>query len=728
MSSHRLGQRRKISAAIAVLVVALGLVVAACGGSKSSNGTTSTTSATSNTSTTAPNFTAEDLDEPNDNWATNGGTIMNQRYSALDEINVQNVKQVKGVWHVHLDKSGVAAKYSGESQPVAYNGVLYVTTGNDDVFAVDVKTGKKLWTYKSNISQKFTTVCCGWLNRGIGLGSGRAYLGQLDGKVLALDQKTGKPLWTKQLVSWQKGQTITGAPLYLDGKIYIGVVGAEYGTRNFLQAIDAKTGKLLWRFYTIPGPNDPGGETWPKNSKIYLHGGASVWSTPSVDKDLGLMYITTGNAGSDWFGGDRPGKNLYACSIVALDINTGKVKWAFQEVHHDIWDYDTPSPAVLFDLPDGTKGVGVPGKTGWLYLLDRANGKPLYGIKETPVAQDKEQKTWATQPIPANAEFISHAPPPAKDIARVKKEITGAMKKAPVVIQKNQFDPPSTKHTLIYGPGPMGGNNWEPSSYNQKTHMFYVCAAQQYLGVLSAKNPFVEGKAWVGIAGIAGIAWPEASGTFTAIDAMSGKVVWQHRWPDACYSATSTSAGNLVFVGRNSGELQGYNARNGKLVWSFQTGAGANNAPTIFSSNGHEYLAFLAQGNSLMATPHGDDFWLLGLDGKLGPAPVPGGKSQGTAHAGEGNKKGGARPGQGDAAAGKTVYADNCAVCHGAQGTGGNGGPDLTQIPSAKVRSRVVSQVTNGGNGMPAFKGTLTPKQINDVSAYVTKNITNKQG
>jgi alcohol dehydrogenase (cytochrome c) len=716
MTSHRSGVgKRGAAVGFVLLALAFMLLAAGCGGS--------------NKSTTAPNFSADDLAETaGDNWSTNGGSTMNQRYSSLDEIDTSNVGQLKGVWRVHLDKSGVAAKYSGEGQPIEYNGVLYVTTGNDDVFAYEVSTGKRLWKYNSNISQKITTVCCGWLNRGVGIGDGRVYLGQLDGKVVALDQKTGRRIWTRQLVRWQRGQTITGAPLYMDGRIYIGVVGAEYGTRNFLEAIDAKTGDSVWRFYTIPGPNDPGGDTWPAGTDQYKHGGASVWSTPAVDKDLGLMYITTGNAGNDWFGGDRPGDNLYACSIVAIDIKTGQVKWHFQEVHHDIWDYDTPSPAVLFDADVNgktVKGLGAPGKTGWLYLLDRETGKPLYGIDEKPVPQDAEQKTAATQPIPRNGEFIPHGTVPAADVERVKKEIQGPAKKLPIRVMQEVFTPPSTKDMLIYGPGPMGGNNWEPSSYNQKTHMFYVCAANQYLGVQSGNSPFTPGKAWTGVGAIAGIAWTEASGTFTAIDATSGRVVWQKRWPEACYSATSTTAGNLVFVGRNSGELQAYNATDGKLLWSFQTGAGANDAPTIFEHDGKEYLAFLSQGNSLMATPHGDSLWLFGLDGKIGPDKAPGGPSEGVEHAGEGN--GGetsAKPGAGDATAGAAVWDANCSVCHGAKGTGGNGGPVLTAIASAKVRSKVVSQVTNGGGGMPAFKGQLTSKQINDVSAYVTEKIT----
>jgi quinohemoprotein ethanol dehydrogenase len=553
MAQNRLLPRRR---GLRLLVGLTALTVAVVGVTGVGQGASNKTEAIA----PAPAFTAADVAKlPTDNWITNGGSTMNQRYSPLTQINVDNVSKLKGVWMTHLRGRALAAKYSGESQPIVYKGTMYVTSGDDDVFAVSVKTGKILWEKRGKLDQKITTVCCGWLNRGVALGDGMLYYNRLDGWTEALDQGTGKVVWRKHIVRWQRGQTMTQAPLYMDGKIYVGVVGAEFGTRSFLQAMDAKTGKMVWRWYSIPGPKDPGGDTWPKGSSEYLRGGASVWSTPSVDTKLGLMYISTGNAGSDWFGGDRAGKNLYACSIVALDIKTGKVKWYFQEVHHDIWDYDAPSPVVLFDTKANGKtvaGLGQPGKTGWLYLLDRATGKPLYGIDEKPVPQNAQQKTWPTQPIPRNGEFIPHTPPPANEVARVKKERDKNAKKVPLVVAEKPFTPPTTKSMLVYSPGPQGGNNWEPSSYNQKTNMFYVCAANQTVGVLSAHSTFKAGQSYTGVGAISGIGFNESPGTFTAIDAGSGKVVWQKKWPAACYSGTTTTAGNLVFVGRQTGELQ----------------------------------------------------------------------------------------------------------------------------------------------------------------------------
>jgi quinohemoprotein ethanol dehydrogenase len=426
------------TAEAALMILVLGLVFAGgfvgwiVGHYTGSSGTKTVTVAASGTSPTgteaiaaAPNFSAADLSAlPNADWPTVGGSLRNERYSPLNQIDTSNVSQLKGVWRTHLDGSGVGAKYSAESQPVVYKGVMYVTTGEDDAFAVSVATGKILWSYKSGISQKITTVCCGWLNRGVAIGDGRVYLGQLDGKVLALDQMTGKPLWTKQLVHWQLGQTITAAPIYVDGTIYIGVVGAEFGTRSFLEAMDAATGKQVWRWYTTAGPGEPGGNTWPAGSKEYLRGGATIWQAPAVDPKLGLLYFSTGNAGSDWFGGQRPGKNLYAASIVALDLKSGKLKWYYQQVHHDIWDYDSASPVVLFDA-GGKQGIAQASKTGWLYMLDRATGKPLYGIPEKAVPQNAAQKSWPTQPIPTGGEFTPHTAVPATDVARVKKEAVG---------------------------------------------------------------------------------------------------------------------------------------------------------------------------------------------------------------------------------------------------------------------------------------------------------------
>ena len=570
----------------------------------------------------------------------------------------------------------MAAKYSGESQPVVQDGVIYVSAGNDDVFAVSVDSGKILWQYKANLDQKISTVCCGWLNRGVALGDGRVYLGQLDGKVRALDQKTGAVVWTRQLVQWQKGQTITGAPLFLDGKIYIGVVGADFGTRGFLEAMDASTGDSVWRFYTIPAPGEPGSETWPEGSGVSSRAAPRSGRRPRSTRTSNLLYITTGNAGNDWYGGDRPGDNLYAASILAIDRDTGKLKWHFQEVHHDIWDYDSPSAPVLFDVRRH-QGHRAPGKTGWLYLLDRETGKPLYGIDEKPVPQSAEQKTAKTQPIPRNGEFIPHTPPTAKEIARVKSQITGAAKTVPVVVAKDDVHAAEHHHMLIYKPGPQGGDNWEPSSYSQKTNMFYVCSAAQTVGVQSPNSGSPRGRASPASAP------SPASATTSRRHADRDR---RHRrqaspgrrpGPTRATAAPSRRPATSSSSAATPASCRRTTPRTATCSGASRPAPARTTPPTVFEQDGKQYVAFLSAGNSLVATAHGDSLWLFSLDGTLGPAARP-------ARAPAPSTPARAARTTGDAAAGKTVFSDNCAGCHGALGTGGNGGPDLTAIPSAK--------------------------------------------
>jgi quinohemoprotein ethanol dehydrogenase len=681
--------------------------------------------------TPAPAFSMEDLAaDPKENWITNGGNLANQRYSPLDQIDTGNITQVKGVWMTDLDGSAIAAKYSAESQPIVFDGVIYVPTGEDDVFAVSADTGKIIWKYKGNLDQTISTICCGWLSRGVAIGEGKVYIGKLDGTLVALDQKTGAEAWTTRVERWQNGYSITHAPLYVDGMVITGVSGGEFGIRGRVTAYDASSGKLKWRFWTT----EPG--SW--GGKGYLTGGAPVWQTPSVDPELGLLYFTTGNANPDNDGSKRPGKNLYAASFVALDVHTGKLRWYYQTVHHDIWDYDQPSPTILFDVEIGgktVKGIGEASKTGWLYLLDRTNGKPIFPIPERPVPQDSRQQTYPTQPIPSYPPYVPHALSNQQYEDAVKAAKAALKSPNLKIIRAKEIYTPYWKTPVAFTPGPQGGTNWQPSSYNPNTRMFYVCAqsgvtantaetGQPAKQKASAPQPAVIGST-LNVAGGFGA----NTGYFTAIDATTGKIAWQKKWPESCYSGSATTKGNLVFIGRNDGRLQAYDARNGKLLWNWQTGAGANNAPTIFERNGKEYIVFYAGGNALAASPHGDNLWLLGLDGTMGPAQ-PAGSGQGVGHAGESpastntTTTATTASAAGDATAGKQVFADNCAVCHGPTGKGGNGGPDLTSIESAKDYAAVVAQVTNGGGGMPPFKGTLTDKQIKDVSTYVVKDIT----
>ncbi len=576
----------------------------------------------------APAFSADQLyADPQDGWITNGGSLRNQRYSPLDEINADNVERLRGVWMTDLRGSGEGPKYSGEAQPIVYEGVIYVVTGADDVFAVDVESGSILWQYEAHLEERIASVCCGWTSRGVALGDGKVYVGQLDGKLVALDQKTGQVVWSTQVGRWQEGYTITSAPLYYEGLVITGISGGEFGIRGRVQAYDADTGEEVWLFYTIPGPGEVGHGTWPADNDAWTHGGAPVWQTPAVDPELGLLYFSTGNASPDLNGSKRPGDNLFTASIVALDAKTAEYRWHFQEVHHDIWDYDAPHPVILFDVEingEERKGLAQASKTGWLYLLDRETGEPLLPIEEKPVPQEPIQKTARTQPIPGYPPFIPHEVTDAQyqEFVSIVQKITKDGRPAPRVIRAKQMYTPFGKDWTVITPGPPGGANWPPTSYNPETEMFYVCALGAVDGYVRSGEAFDEskrGKVFELGSQFTFLGFGYYPGHLVAIDASTGRAVWQKRWRKSCYSGTITTGGDLVFVGRSSGELQAYHAESGELLWGFQTGAGANTTATTFEYEGKQYVVFYAAGNSLMYNAHGDNLWLFSLDGTLGP-------------------------------------------------------------------------------------------------------------
>src|SRR5690242_9340807 len=345
----------------------------------------------------APAFTPPQLSAPpTTGWLTNGGSLSNQRYSPLALINRDNVSHLKAVWRTSLRGSGSSARSGNQAQPLVYDGVVYIMTGENDVFAVSVATGKILWEYQAHIDPKVARPCCSWVGRGVGLGNGEVFVGQLDAKLVALDQATGAVKWSIQAEDPQAGYVIASAPLYYDGMVITGFAGSDMGTRGRIKAYDAKTGKLRWNFYTVPGLGVLGHDTWPANSEVWKYGGAAIWQTPAIDPELGLIYFSTANPGPVLNGNLRKGDNLFSVSIVAIDAKTGKYRWHFQQVHHDIWDYDSPNPVILFDATYGgkkRKAIAEAAKTGWVYILDRVTGKPLLDIVETPVMQEPQQNT-----------------------------------------------------------------------------------------------------------------------------------------------------------------------------------------------------------------------------------------------------------------------------------------------------------------------------------------------
>jgi len=543
-------------------------------------------------------------------WVTNGGNLTNNRYSTLKQIDTTNVGKLKGAWMTRLKGSGVGGKYSLEASPLVKDGIMYVVTGNDDVFALNAKTGEIIWEYWSGIDQAISTVCCGWVNRGLAMGEGQIYLGQLDANVVALDMKTGKVAWKTPIEKWQNGYGVTSAPLYYDGIIYSGITGGEFGVRGRLTALNAKTGEIMWRWFTLPGPGEKGSETWPPGTDHSMRGGAAIWNTPAVDPELGLLYFAVGNCGPDYDGSMREGDNLFCTSMVALKAKTGEYAWHFQQVHHDLWDYDAASPVVLFDTVingQPRKGIAEAGRTGWVYILDRTNGKPLIGIEEKPVPQEPRNHTAATQPYPIGDNTVPTCAPPTPGFDKPGC-IFEAFWEQPVLIQ----------------PGGQGGTNWSPMPYDPDTGFFYVPGTIRSSTFARYGDTYKNGLRYVGGTQSAPIG-SEFGGTFTAIDSHTNKIAWQHRMPYRMGGGggSTVTAGGLLLRGEPDGNFVVLNAKTGDVLFKFQTGFGADAPASVYEVDGQEYIAIVTGGNSIQGSATGDAVWVFAMNGSMAPLPPP---------------------------------------------------------------------------------------------------------
>ena len=650
----------------------------------------------------APAFSAAQLSVPAEQgWLTNGGTLSNQRHSPLTQINRQNVQGLKALWHVQLD-SGLEPRHNNQAQPLVHDGVVYVSTGQNDVFAISVETGKRLWEYRSGLKDGDAFVCCLWANRGVALGEGKVFLGRVDGVLLALDQRTGKLLWQVKTGEPKQGYSLTAAPLYLNGRVIIGTAGGDLGIRGWIQAFDAKTGKQIWRFDTIPGPGEFGHDTWPADSKAWQWGGAPVWSTPAVDPELGLIYFSTGNPGPSLGGAGRAGDNLFTASIVALDVATGKYRWHFQEVHHDIWDYDAPNPIILFEAQyDGKlrKALAEPGKTGWVYILDRTNGKPLLGINEVPVMQEPRQATAATQPVPVGDALVSQT-------------IAVAPEDHVLVNQGRIFTPFAEQARLF---APLAAVNWPPSAYDPRTNWMYICASESANGARMDDTQFAPPTFEKSFRGgdYAGAGTP-SSGIYSALDLKTNRLVWQKRFNDGCRSGSLVTDGGLVFVGRNDGRVTALDSATGDRLWQFQTEAAVNSGISTFAHKGRQLLVTYA-GGGFVSGKRGDGLWLFGLDGtQEGLAPVGQVRSPAVPAAAIG-------PRVADKANGRRLYWATCVYCHGESGRGGEGGGKAIS-PDLRIDD-MLAVLARGRDKMPAFAEAMTPEQLQDLAGYLHEEL-----
>jgi quinohemoprotein ethanol dehydrogenase len=571
------------------------------------------------TITSAPAWTpAEQALTPERDWINVGGNIQQQHYSALSQINAGNVAALKEAWHIHLDGSGTLAKYNNEATPLVYAGIMYIPTGNNDVFALDAATGQRLWTHLANEPQNMNTICCGWDARGLAIGEGKVFSAQLDGTLVALDQQNGGVVWAAKNARWQDGFTMTMAPLYYRGLIIVGVSGSEYGARGSMTAYDAKTGHRVWRFYTVPTPGDIGSGTWPNNSE-WQHGGATIWNTPSVDVNTGILTFSTANA--DPWSSRGPGDDLFTASYVALDAMTGEYAWHFQVVHHDIWDYDCPSPTMMLDnVFNGKMQTAMieTCKTGWMYVINARDGNPLLQIDEKPVPQNAFNFTAATQPTPVGDAFAEQCPVASEYPAQAPDNqpfIFGCI-----------WTPYDDKQFVVTAPGAGGGTNWSPNSYNPKLGYVYTCSGNSrtaFKAIPNASATYVGGRTFTGFQSAATVQGTLSSGDFTAMNVLNNKRVWKQHFLGqpfvantqvitgaACSGGSLTTAGDFVAVGQpaaigapNNHALLILNAATGAQLAKLPTDAAPQSPPMTYTVNGKQYLVAYANGRINTTNP-----------------------------------------------------------------------------------------------------------------------------
>jgi PQQ-dependent dehydrogenase (methanol/ethanol family) len=486
-------------------------------------------------------------------WILHGRTYDNQRFSPLSDINLSNVQKLRPT---AIIQTGVAKNF--ENTAIAVDGVLYLETADNHVMAYDAITGKQLWSYIPSLS--YSNLCCGQLSRGVAVAYGKVFVGQLDGHVVALDARSGKVIWktdhAQTLPQPYHFYSFTMAPIAFNGLVLVGNAGAEWPTRGFLQALDANSGKLVWRFNTTAAPNEPGGKSWAGES--WKYGGGSVWNTPAIDVKNNLILFAVGNPNPDLDGSSRKGDNAYTNSIVALDSRTGKLRWWYQEVPHDVWDLDACAPVVLFDTVDD-KGKPVAaaahaGKTGILYIVNRLTGKL---IRKSPPFVD------------VSANFMTPLGPEPKTI----------------------------------WPANHGGAMWQPPAYSPQTKYLYqlgVNEAHDYIVNKPLPETYKPGTPIRGQ--YSGGDMPlnmkvfTPNGTFSAIDVATGKIAWQVKSDRPYFSGVLATAGGLVFTGEMNGDFVAHDARTGKKAWSFPLGAGVCTPPITYAVKGVQYVAVGAGG------------------------------------------------------------------------------------------------------------------------------------
>jgi alcohol dehydrogenase (cytochrome c) len=486
------------------------------------------------------------------NWLTYYGAYDGQRYSPLDQINVQNVRRLAPAWVFQAGAFGMlsgASTYSFEAAPIVVDGVMFVSGWDGWVWALDARTGQELWRYKHAIPFD-TSLCCGNVNRGVAVAKGKVFVVTLNAHVLALDAETGKCVWDRAYGDVRAGESGTVAPLVVKDLVIVGSSGGEFGVRGHLDAFEIETGRHVWRTYTVPKPGEPGSETWPANSDAWARGGANCWVTGTYDPELNLLYWGTGNPAPDFDGSVREGDNLYTDSVIAVDPDNGAIRWHYQYTPHDLWDYDSVMENILFDR-DGRKLLAHFDKNGYFFVLDRTNGELVR------VAPFVDRITWG--------------------------EIDASGKVTPKVFPQKEGEP------VKFWPGPAGGKEWTHAAYSPRTGLFYVPVQDVGAEVTLRRRQFKESIPYWGASVV--VDGADMVGSVSAFDPSTGREVWRWRNEVPMCASVLATGGDLVFAGEPTGEFNAFNARTGELLWQFQTGSGHHSSPTTYSVGGKQYVA-----------------------------------------------------------------------------------------------------------------------------------------
>ena len=514
------------------------------------------------------------------NWLHPNGSYEQTRHAPAAQINTGNVAKLRPAF---VFQTGIVE--SMETAPIVVDGVMFVTTSYNHVYAINATTGEQYWHFKHKIGP-VSTYCCGPNNKGVAIADGKLFMGTLDAKLVALDAKTGKLLWETQIADPELGYSETMAPAVVDGKVLIGTNGGEYGVRGFVKAYDANSGKLSWTFHTIPEKGHEG--VWAENDAtgrnmkrdiaaekaalaknggdFYKTLGGGVWMTPAIDTKTKTVFFVVGNPSPDLYGAERPGDNLYTDSMVAVDLETGKYKWHYQYVAHDVWDLDAVSPPILVDVKDKNgkmiPGVIHGGKTGHIYVHDRSNGN-LIRFSDPMVSQEG---LWTL---------------PTKQGARMSL-------------------------------GANGGVEWSPLAVNPGLRLAFAANLEQPMTYHVEASAYPGGKLWLGGA-FKNIPGEEQFGNVVGVNIDTGKVVWKARTDQPMIGGVLSTAGNLVFAGEGNGWFKAYDAKTGKVLWQYQCGAGVNAPPTSYTVNGKQYIAVAAGGNTQLDFKRGNSVFVFSL-------------------------------------------------------------------------------------------------------------------